>query len=299
MRGGPGKHSKGGRDLVTAAILGSSFAQAALGGIALIPIQVPTRFGQVTLHQVSQKGGRKSYVLFRHGAPHRWLPNQIPYRAHAEALAAVGCRALLVTSSVGVVSEAVPLFTPLVVDDLFMLENRLPDGSACSIFDKERPEQGHLVIEEGLFSKALSSWLDLAAGLPLKRVVFAYVGGPRTKTAAENRWLAAAGVEVNSMSVGPEVVLANELEIPTAALVVGHKYSLPPEKRPPSPLGAAEPQLGHQVNRLEQGLHGGQKLDQEALSRSLVEARLQLEKLVVAFLEEVEPPAFRNRLYRF
>ena len=98
------------------------------------------------------------------------------------------------------------------------------------------PGHGHLVVGEGLLAPALR---DQVAGLVGEglgpEVVFAYVGGPRTKTPAENRYWAWAGAQVNSMTVGPEVVLANELGIACAAVVVGHKYSHPDI---PAPDGA-------------------------------------------------------------
>ena len=85
-----------------AVILGSAFEPPVLGGCRLDPFEVDTAFGRVTLHRW---GKGASYVLFRHGAGHRFLPNQIPYRAHATALSHVGCDALLVTSSVGVLDS--------------------------------------------------------------------------------------------------------------------------------------------------------------------------------------------------
>lgn len=56
-------------------------------------------------------------------------------------------------------------------------------------------------------------------------MVFAYCRGPRSKTPAENRAWRALGASVNSMTLGPEVVMAAELGMCTAAVVVGHKRS--------------------------------------------------------------------------
>lgn len=258
-----------------AVILGSAFDSMSLGSLRLEPLAVGTAFGEVTLHRVHGLQ-REAYALFRHGLPHRYLPQQIPYRGHAAALQKLGCEALLVTSSVGVLDAEVPLHQPLVVTDLLMPDNRLPDGSACSMFVTPEARQGHLVLEEGLFSKAISAQLrDFLARQALsapQELVFAYVGGPRTKTAAENVYWRQAGAQVNSMTLGPEVVLANELEIPTAALVVGHKYSTP-ERR--------------------------EALDQESIADSLQRAQVALTSLVQTFLEEGEPVPFANRIYRF
>ncbi len=209
--------------MTAAAILGSAFADHDTLGLLQV-VQIDTPAGPAVLHRDPETGG---YVLFRHGRPHRWLPNQVPYRAHAWALRRVGVKALLVTSSVGVLDREVPLFQPHLLGDLLMVDNRLPDGSACTVFDEEMQGQGHLVVRDGLFDPRLSAWLRAEAGLPARDLTFLYVPGPRTKTPAENRFAALTGAQVNSMTLAPEVVLANEMEIPTAGLVVGHKYSVP------------------------------------------------------------------------
>jgi purine nucleoside phosphorylase len=73
------------------------------------------------------------------------------------------------------------------------------------------------------------------------------------------------------MTVGPEVVLANELQIPTAALVVGHKYSLP-------------------------GMH--ERLDHAGLAMAVKGAWHTLDKLASVFLQEAQPVEFQNRIHR-
>jgi 5'-methylthioadenosine phosphorylase len=257
-----------------AIILGSAFSREVLGPHRLQAEKIPTRFGEATLHRVL--GLDNAWVLARHGLPHRILPHQVPFRAHAAALQEVGVRALLVTSSVGVLDPTLPLHRPLLIRDLLMPENRLPTGEVCTLFSDSSPNQGHLVLEEGLFSKNLGMQLEEMAnalGIALgPAAVFAYVPGPRTKTPAENAFWRQAGAQVNSMSVGPEVVLANELQIPTIALGVGHKYSTPGSR---------------------------DRLDQETITTSLDRARAAMTDLVVAFLEKAKPVPFGNHLHVF
>lgn len=188
------------------------------------PETVDTPFGPTLVHHLA--GG---LVVHRHGHPHRLLPHQVAWRANAWALEQAGVRALMVTSSVGVMDPEVPLFEPMAVSDLVMLDNRLPDGSACTMWPTPSPDQGHLLSGQ-LFHPGLSEWLGLG-----RSVSFLYVAGPRTKTPAENRLFGSWGLQVNSMSLAPEVVLANELGIPTCAVVVGHKRSS--AEGPPSTLG--------------------------------------------------------------
>ena len=73
------------------------------------------------------------------------------------------------------------------------------------------------------------------------------------------------------MTLAPEVVLANELEIPCAGVVVGHKYSVPGIDNP----------------------------DAASVADSLVRAREATERLVVGFLRHGEPVPFANHVFRF
>jgi len=256
-------------------ILGSAFEGSSAGDLALEPETHETEFGPWTLHRVRGLA-QPGVVSFRHGRPHRLLPNQIPYRAQLAALRAAGCSSLLVTSSVGLLSAELPLYEPMLVEDLLTLDNRLPDGSACSMFSEPSPGQGHLMLEEGLFSESLSEQVESLAETVgpriAERVVFGYVGGPRGKTPAENEMWAGLGAEVNSMTLAPEVILANELEIPCAGLVVGHKRS----------AGRATEVEG-----------------EEAIEESLRRSRRATGRLVGAYLREATPVDFANHLYRF
>jgi len=176
-----------------------------------------------------------------------------------------------------VLDARLPLFKPMLLTDLVMLDNRLPDGSTCTTFVEPSPDQGHLVPREGLFAPALNRAIE--ALLPSRpphppetgELTFYYAGGPRTKTPAENRLLAGSGVHVNSMTLAPEVILANELGIPCAGLVVGHKYSVP---------GVANP-------------------DGQGLAESLREAREATADILLEFLRHGEPVPFPNHIHRF
>lgn len=252
-------------------ILGSAFHTEQLHTLSWLPHTIETPWGDAVLHRES--AGR-AWLLFRHGSPHSRLPNQINYRAQAWALKSVGCTAVITTSSVGVLDPAVPLFTPLLAGDLLMPDNRLPDGSACTIFDTPRPDQGHLVIQGGIFSAPLAAQIRrIAEGIGVNigpEVVFAYVAGPRTKTAAENRMWALLGAQVNSMTVGPEVILANELELPCAGLLVGHKLS-----------------------------GGGGAEGVAEIAASLDASRQAMARLLTAIIESHVAVPFGNSLYRF
>lgn len=263
-----------------ALILGSAFYSniEALGAFELEHQVVETPFGDQGVWRVRVGASRDAYLIARHGVPHTLLPHQINWRAMASALSSLGVGALVTTSSVGVMDPSLPVQTPMLLADLLMPHNTLPDGTACTMFPEPTPGQGHLVIEDGIFSSALNAQIrDIAtrADIPLfdDEVVFAYVGGPRTKTPAENRFFLQLGAQVNSMTVGPEVVLANELEIPCAGLVAGHKRS-----------------SGQQAPDVE---------GDDQITTSLDDAREVFGRLLVALIEQLSPVPFANQIYRF
>lgn len=258
-----------------AIILGSAFERSIPEKIGMQSLEIDTRWGPQTLFAATNAKGRKIFALIRHGSPHKLLPNQINYRAQAAALKAVDCGALLINSSVGVLDPDLPLYKPMLLTDQLMPENRLPDGSTCTMFKEPSDEQGHLVLNEGLFSESLSQQIythnQESIYKPVSDLIFVYAGGPRSKTAAENRMWANLGGHVNSMTVAPEVVLANELKIPVAGLVVGHKYSVPDVDNPPK----AE------------------------IKDTLERARTATEEILINFLRNGTPVEFANHIYRY
>lgn len=291
------------KQYAVAVILGSAFSKQPPQGLELQPLPFDTPWGTVTLYRVInvRKNG-DAYIIFRHGLPHTTLPHLVNFRGYAAALKQVNCMALLVTSSVGVLDANIPLNQPMLVSDLLMPDNRLPNGELCTMFtdqidltqcppslqDALRP--GHLVLKNGLFSAHLGAQIrQILNGQEIEAIrtlIFAYAPGPRTKTSIENQYWRSLGAQVNSMSVGPEVVLANELEIPTAALVVGHKRSLGTNHLT---------SLETKPSRFASNHHHDVRKMTETLERS----HDQLEKLIIHFIQRVEPTLFDNYIYRF
>ncbi len=262
-------------DEVLGVIVGSAFSLASFSDWSPEAIEIDTRWGPWTIYRLGNIA-RPCYLSFRHGIPHRLLPNQIPYRAQMRALSIAGCRSVLSTSSVGVLDDSVPLNTPLIVSDILTLDNRLPDGSACTMFDSPSSAHAHLVLNEGLVSPALVVELERILrnqGIEnVRHVVFGYVGGPRTKTGAENRMWKNLGAQVNSMTLAPEIILANELNMSAAGLVAGHKPSRQDARRPQSK---------------------GEVTD------SLEDSRKAMSDAIRAFIKHGKSAPFGNQLYRF
>ena len=183
--------------------------------------RVETAFGGA-LVSVGQVGSRRIGAISRHGPGHRYLPHQVPYRANFEALVQLGARAVLGTTVVGVVDPTLALGKPVIFDDLFFPDNRLPNGEACTIFTGPGdPERGHLILDEP-FSPCLRNRLAWAARElelgPRVGGVYGHTNGPRFETRTEIQSLAESGVTAVSQTCGPEAVLAGELGLPYALI---------------------------------------------------------------------------------
>ncbi len=190
----------------------------ALPGVAE-PRRVKTRFGEAEL-SVIEVGPWRVGGVSRHGEGHRHLPHTVPHRANLAALKDLGAQAVLATTAVGAVDPAVCLGSPVIFDDLFFPENRLPGGEPCTMFTEPGDgERGHLIMSEP-FASRLRRKVELAArALGLKPTiggVYGHTNGPRFETRAEISWLRAFGVTAVSQTAGPEAVLAGELELPYA-----------------------------------------------------------------------------------
>lgn len=178
---------------------------------------VETSFGEAQV-AVSKVGPWTVGSISRHRKGHHHLPHTIPHRANLAALKKLGARAVIATTAVGAVDPGLVLGHPVLFDDLFFPENRLPDGGACTMFPEPgEPGRGHLIQTEpfaprprrGLERAARALGLEITVG-----GIYGHVNGPRFNTAAEIRHLASAGVTAVSQTCGPEAVLAGELELP-------------------------------------------------------------------------------------
>ncbi len=204
---------------------------------------VESRFGEADV-AIFRAGPWIVGGIARHGRDHHHLPHTIPHRANIAALKQLGARAVLATTVVGAVDPSVLLGRPILFDDLFFPDNRLPNGEPCTIFTEPGdPARGHLIGSES-FSRNLLRKVELAArDLGIKVAIggiYAHTNGPRFETRAEIRVLDAAGVSAVSQTCGPEAVLAGELELPYGLVGFPVNYA----------TGVAEPESKEELDRL-------------------------------------------------
>ncbi len=230
---------------------------------------VESRFGEAEV-TVFRAGPWTVGGISRHGRGHYHLPHTIPHRANLLALKQLGARAVLATTTVGAVDPDMPLGCPVLFDDLFFPENRLPNGEPCTIFTEPGdPERGHSIMSEpfspGLRLKMRLAAEDLDIGVA-DGGVYAHTNGPRFETRAEIRALRAAGVTAVSQTCGPEAVLAGELEMPYGLVGFHVNYA----------TGVAKPEPKEELDRLL-------TLSAEVLSRLVLRTAEMLEERDLSF----------------
>jgi purine nucleoside phosphorylase len=181
------------------------------------PRSVPTPEGDVPV-TVGTLGGVEIVHLARHRDGHELVSHQVTHRANVLVMRELGVDAVLAVTVCGTCDPDAELGSLVVFDDLHFLQNRLPDGSPCTLHTAPGVAgRGHWVFEDP-FSDGLRAALLRAArdaGLAVRDGgVYGHVDGPRFNTKAEIRSLTAVGVTAVSQTAGPETVLFGEAGIP-------------------------------------------------------------------------------------
>ncbi len=176
--------------------------------------------------------------LSRHGAGHTRLSNHVEHRANLAALGEAGVDGIVSLTVCGAVDPTIPLGSLMAFDDLYFPSNRLPDGSLCTVHDTPGGSgRGHWIFDTPL-SEPLRAHLVHAArtlGTPIvDGGCYGHLDGPRFNSRTEIAALALLGVAALSQTVGPEIVLAGEAEIPIAVLgyVTDHANGVPAQPQP-------------------------------------------------------------------
>lgn len=215
--------------MVRIGVIGGTSAELALTGTSEIAIE--TAYGPVSAVVGSLPGtaGREVIFVRRHGEGHALLSSSVRHRANIRGLYEAGVSAVVGTTVCGVLDPAIGLGRPIVFDDLFFPDNRLPDGSPCTFFDEPGlPGRGHLIFERPFSPSLRGSALHAAASAGLDVVdggTYAYTLGPRFSTRPEIAAFRAVGACAVSQTAGPEAVLAGELELPYCLIGFGVDFA--------------------------------------------------------------------------
>jgi 5'-methylthioadenosine phosphorylase len=180
------------------------------------PPSSPLRMGSIA--------GTEVVLLARHGRRHTVPPSQVNNRANIQVLQEAGCTHILATTAVGSLREEIRR-GDLVILDQFIDFTR---HRAVTFHEHFAPgEAVHTPMAEPFSSDLRERLIQQVDSLgyryhPAGTVVT--IEGPRFSTKAESHMFRAWGADVINMSIAPEVILANEIGIPYAAVAMSTDY---------------------------------------------------------------------------
>jgi len=163
-------------------------------------------------------------ILSRHGRFHTITPSKVNNRANIFALKEAGCTHIIASTACGSLREDI-CRGDLVIPDQFIDFTRHRD---ITFFDEFKPGSMNHTPMADPFDRDLRNLIISTAGdLNIKihdRGTLVTIEGPRFSTRAESKMFRLWGADIINMSVAPEVILANELSIPYAAIAMSTDY---------------------------------------------------------------------------
>ena len=182
------------------------------------PKSVRTAYGRATVYL--QEGG--DYVLIpRHGAAHSLPPHGINYRANIAALEQLGVREVVASSAVGSMNRGFGVGRIGLVEQFLDFTKRRQN----TFFERRVVHTDMTNPYSGRLNRKLAEAAEKLGVDVRGRLVYVCAEGPRFETAAEIRMYRALGGDVVGMTGVPEVVLADELGMEYASVVMATNWA--------------------------------------------------------------------------
>lgn len=187
-------------------------------------LEVETEYGKPSSDlQMGTIEGVATVLLARHGRQHQFSPTQVNNRANIAALKEAGVTQIIATTACGSLKPEIDR-GHLVVLDQFIDFTRFRKNTFFESFE----DGAHHTAMAHPFDAPLSEKLFAAAyelGIPVhKKGCVVTIEGPRFSTVAESHMFRLWGADVINMSTAPEAMLANEAELPYAAVAMSTDY---------------------------------------------------------------------------
>lgn len=193
-------------------------------------IDVETPFGKPSSKIVVGSIKKKEVVIIaRHDKDHSIMPTKVPYRANIWALKELGCTHILATTACGSLKEEMK-------PGDFVFINQFIDFTKHRALTFYEDKVIHTPMVDPFDYKLRKLLIEAAKKSDYnfhERGTMITIEGPRFSTRAESRMFQILGADVINMSTVPEVVLANELDIPYQAIAMVTDYDCWKENEAP------------------------------------------------------------------
>ena len=188
-------------------------------------IELETPFGDPSSPLTTGKIDKTEVVILsRHGKKHTIPPTQVNNRANIYALNQLKCDYIITTTACGSLREEIER-GDLVILDQFIDFTRHRD---ITFFESFKPgDMKHTPMADPFSKYAREKLIESAKELDLRyhsKGTVVTIEGPRFSTRAESNMFRAWGADVINMSIAPEAILANELEVPYATIAMSTDY---------------------------------------------------------------------------
>lgn len=162
-------------------------------------------------------------LLARHGRKHEITPTKINYRANILALKEIGCTHIIGTTACGSLRENIGRGDFVILDQFIDFTRH----REITFFEHFKKGAKHTPMPEPFDAGLRKLLIHNCKELGLKhhdKGTLVTIEGPRFSTKAESNMFRLWGADVINMSVAPECILANELEIPYATVAMSTDY---------------------------------------------------------------------------
>ncbi|MCK4631147.1 MAG: S-methyl-5'-thioadenosine phosphorylase [Bacteroidales bacterium] len=188
-------------------------------------MKVGTPFGEPASSLLVGKIENNEVVLLsRHGRKHTIPPTQVNNRANIYALKKLECTHIITTTACGSLKEEIGR-GDMVIPDQFIDFTRHRKITFFEEFNEK--DLKHVPMADPFDNNLREIIINSAKLLQLKHHsagTIITIEGPRFSTRAESRMFRMWGADVINMSIAPEVILANELDIPYATIAMSTDY---------------------------------------------------------------------------
>jgi 5'-methylthioadenosine phosphorylase len=167
--------------------------------------------------------GTEIVLIARHGKDHQLSPSQVNYRANLCALKDQAVTHILATTACGSLREEIERGDFVILDQFIDFTRHRKTTFFDSFEDGARHTSMADPFDSGLRQALLRSATDLNLKVHAQGTVIT-IEGPRFSSKAESNMYRIWGADVVNMSIAPEAILANELQIPYAAVAMSTDY---------------------------------------------------------------------------
>jgi len=188
-------------------------------------LNIDTKYGKPSSEIISGNlFGKDIAILSRHGKNHTITPTNVNNRANIAALKSLGCKQIIATTACGSLREDI-VPGDFALPDQFIDFTRHRHITFYDTFDEgelkhyQMAEPFSEFLREAIFSSANELKLKIHS-----KATIITIEGPRFSTRAESFMFRSWGADLINMSTAPEVILANEAEIPYATIALCTDY---------------------------------------------------------------------------